>query len=429
MPRHLIHSCALLPLSLLCADELSIGDKGKFTGTIKSITPEQQIYLQSPNSPELLLLNGDALTSLRFESQQAPRVETHNIINLKNGDVIHADVNSLDAEKLTFRTPWANQLAIERSAIDSLHFGTGKNKVLYSGPKKDEWDLSRSWTFDDALVSQGWNATHRKFDSFPDRYILQFTVEWEGNVGFKCLFNSNSVDSASNSDCYYMQLNSAGFELKRISPSAKKFTTLVAFNELNAENLSDNKIRIEVRVDRTNRQMQLLINDEVKRNNIIDPMETGPSPTGTIISFSATAGNDDTQKISEINLTSWASNSAEARMERRTETKRDVLFDVESNRFSGTLKSILPGKAPQVLFENPHDPKPKPMPADKVAVIYFAGQAAAKPESTYSLRLTGGGLLHVNSFTFADDKVRALHPSLGELSIPASNIELITRIP
>ena len=421
--------CALLPIASIHADDVSLGSLGKFTGEIKAVTAQNEIHLQSPISPELLILQSDQLQSLRFDKPQKSGNETQNLLYLKNGDVIPSDITSLDADQLTFRTPWADQLKVTRKAIDSLHFGAGENKVLYIGPKKDDWELSRSWRFDDALVSQGWSPAHRKFEAFPDRYILEFTVAWQGNVGFKCLFNSNSIDGNSNTNCYFIQFNSAGFELKRQSSGNKKYTTLVSINDFTPDNIEDEEIRIEMRVDRVNRQMQLIINDKVIRNNIIDPMETGPTPDGSIVSFTATAGNDDAQTISDIRLSTWASTGTEARMEKRTEFKRDVLFDIESNRSSGTLKSIKAGKVPQVLFENPHDPSPKPLPATQVAVIYFAGESPEKPDTTFRFKLHGGGILNVNSFTFAEDLVKAQHPDLGDLGIPATMIEEIIRTP
>lgn len=422
-------SCGLLPAFLLHADEVSLGAMGKMTGKIKSVSAQNEILLQSPLSENLLLLQCENIESIEFDAAEKTSSPTNNLLYLKNGDVLAANVESLDATQLTFKTPWAEKLQVARTAIDSLHFGTGENQVLYRGPNKDDWELSRSWRFDNGLVSQGWTPAHRKFDSFPERYILTFTVEWQGNVGFKCLFNSNSIDGNNDNNCYIMQFNSAGFELKRQSTGSKKYTTLVSYNDFDGEDFEDNKANIEIRVDRGNRVMQLLINDKLKRNNIIDPMETGPMPTGNIVSFTATAGNEDTQTVSNILLSSWGSSSAEARMEKRTESKRDVMFDIESNRSSGELKSITPGKELQVLFENPHDPSPKPLPASKIAVIYFSGEKPKKSEGLFLIKLQNHGSLHVNSFTLEEGVLQANHADLGELRIKVPMIEQITRLP
>jgi hypothetical protein len=424
-----LFSCSFLPIALLHADEVSLGNQGKITGSVKSISAEKEIRMQTPLSPDLLVLQGDQLESILFEKKEDATSSSNNIVYLKNGDVIPADVESLDGKTLTFQTAWSSKLQVDRQAIDCIHFGTGENQILYRGPNKDEWNLNSSWKFDDALISEGWGAVHRKFDTMPDRYILNFDVEWENNVGFKCFFNSTTQDGNRPTDGYFIQFNTAGFELKRQSTGTKKYTTLAAFNDFTPENMEDNVMKIEIRVDRSNRLLQLLVNDKQLRNNIIDPMETGPIPDGKIVSFISTSGKDDPQTISNISLTTWGAAGTEARLEKRTDTKRDVLFDVESNRSSGTLKSIQPGKELQVLFENPHDPSPKPLAASKVAVIYFSGDKPKAEASPCIIKLHGQGALHVNSFTLADSAIVANHPSLGEIRIAVAMIESITRTP
>lgn len=426
--------CFLIPtgcltLALLHGHEVTLGDQGKISGTIQSITAEKEIRIQTPLSPEILTLQGEHLESIAFGKEGAASAPTSNILYLKNGDVIPANIESLDAQHLTFQTPWANKLQAARGALDCIHFGTGENQILYRGPNQGDWDLARSWKFDQALISEGWDPVHRKFASFPDRYILSFTVEWAGNIGFKCFFNSTSPEGSGATNAYFIQFNSAGFELKRQSSGSKKYTTLAAFNDFTPEDVEDNEMKIEVRVDRSNRLLQLVLNGKQMRNNIIDPIETGPMPQGNIVSFISTAGKDDPQTITDIQLSTWGSSGSEARLEKRTDTKRDVLFDIESNRSSGTLKSIQPGKELQVLFENPHDPSPKPLPASKVAIIYFAGEKAKAESGAYKIKLHGPGVLHVKSFTLADEVIVANHPNLGDIRIGLSMIDTITRTP
>lgn len=420
---------SLLSAGMLCADEVSLGAQGKISGTVESVSAEKEISLRTPLSPELLQFQGDQLESIVFEKGETPPSGTQNILYLKNGDVLPINVEQLDDKALAFDSPWSGKLSINRSALDSLHFGTAENLVIYRGPNENEWQTGRAWKFDEGLVSQAWGSVHRKFEPLPERYILNFTVEWTGNAGIKCLFASTSADGNGSADCYYLQFNSGGLELKRQSTGSKKYTSLAAFNDFTPDDLDDNQMAVEIRVDRSNRLLQLAVNGKQLRNNIIDPVETGPMPSGDIISFVSTAGSEDRHTVTDIRISQWGSASAEARMEKRTDTKRDVLFDIESNRSSGTLKSIKPGKDLQVLFENPHDPSPKPLPGSKVAVIYFAGEKAKDKSPPYRLKLQGTGLLHVDSFSLADGIVRAKHPELGDLEIKASLIAEISRVP
>ncbi len=420
---------SLLAAGSLCADEISLGAQGKITGTVESVSAEKEISLRSPLSPELLQFQGDQLESIVFEKSKDAPASTNNILYLKNGDVLPVTVEQLDDKTLSFESPWSGKKSVARTAIDCLHFGTSENMVLYRGPNQNEWQTGRAWKFDNALVSQAWGSVHRKFEKLPERYILNFTVEWTGNAGIKCLFASTSADGNGTADCYFLQFNSGGLELKRQSTGSKKYTSLASFNDFTPDDVEDSKMEVEIRVDRSNRLLQLAVNGKQMRNNIIDPAETGPMPSGNLISFVSTSGTEDRHTITDIRLSNWGSASAEARMEKRTDTKRDVLFDIESNRSSGTLKSITPGKDLQVLFENPHDPSPKPLPGSKVAVIYFAGENAKETPHPYRLKLHGTGTLHVDSFTLADGVLRAKHPELGDLEIAASLIAEITRIP
>lgn len=421
-----------VPLLLACgahADEVHLGTQGKISGKIEQITANRDITLTTPLSPEKLQFQGDSFQSIRFDEQKAPANRCNNIIYLKNGDVIPVNVDRMDEKGLAFEMPWSAKLTAPRTAIDSLHFGTSENTMLYAGPNPDDWELGKTWKYDNGLVSQSWGHTHREFESLPDRYIFSFKVAWTGNAGIKCLFASTSADGNSATDGYFLQFNSGGLELKRQSSGSRKYTSLATFNELTPDSLDDNEMNVEIRMDRSNRLLQLAINGKQLRNNIIDPMETGPIPTGEIISFISTNGSDDRHTISDIRITTWGSASAEARLEKRSDTKTDVLFDVESNRSSGQLKSIQPGKDLQVLFENPHDPAPKPLPASKVAVIYFSGDKADHKAPPYRIKLQGFGMLYVDAFDIADGTLRATHPVLGPLELSTTLVSEIARTP
>lgn len=420
----------LVSASWSFADVITLGGDGKISGKVESISEEGVITLSSPLSPDKLQFSRKETERIQFEEKEAPKATHNNILYLKNGDVMPIDIETLDQKQLTFALPWSAKIMADRSAIDSLHFGTSENAVLYRGPLANEWEVGRAWKFNNnGLESQAWGSTHRKFASFPDRYILNFCVEWTGNAGIKCLFASPSADSNAIVDSYFLQFNNAGLELKRQSSGARKYTSLATFNELTPDDMEDNRMRVEIRVDRVNRLLQLSVNGKQLRNNIIDPVETGPVPKGDIISFISTSGSEDKHTVTDIRVTSWGSASAEARMEKRSDTKTDVLYDIESNRSSGLLKSIKMGKELQILFENPHDPSPRPLPASKVAVIYFAGEKPKSAAPPYRIQFHGLGTLLVDSFVMHDGSVHAKHPVLGDLEIATSLISEISRKP
>jgi hypothetical protein len=426
--RWLAASSLLLSLGLH-ADEINLGADGKISGKIEEITANRDITVTSPLSPEKLQFKGESFQSIQFDDKKTSAHNTNNIIYLKNGDVIPANVEKMDDKTLSFQMPWSAKFSAPRTAIDALHFGTSENTTLYTGPNPDDWELGKTWKFDGGLVSQSWGNTHRKFDALPDRYVFSFKVAWRGNAGIKCLFASTSVDGNSATDGYFLQFNSGGLELKRQSSGSKRYTSLATFNEMTPDTMDGNEMTVELRVDRSNRLLQLAINGQQLRSNIIDPEETGRVPTGNIISFICTTGSEDRHTVSDIRITTWGSATAEARMEKRSDTKTDVLFDVESNRSSGQLKGIQPGKDLQILFENPHDPSPKPLPASKVAVIYFSGEKSDKNAPPYRIKLQGFGTLMVDAFDVTNGTLHASHPVLGALEIATDLVSEIARTP
>ncbi len=420
----------LLPLCCLPftqAEEITLGAGGKITGTIESVSEDQQITIKSALSPQPITILGKSFSGVTFDRQDsAEKNSAPNLLQLKNGDSLPITIKKLEDQTLSFSTQWAEQLSIERSQIDALYFGTAQNLSLYSGPKDKEWQLNNSWKFEDGLVSSGYGAATRKFEKLPERYIIRFHISWVGMAGFKFIFANSSDKTTEVTDCYYLQFNNAGLELKRQASGGKKHTSLAVFNDFTPEQLDDNEMLVEIRVDRSNRQLQLSVNGKELRKNIVDPLETGATPSGEFMSFLCTSGNNDKHTIDEITVSSWDSNSSDAHLEKRTDAKNDILFDLESNRSSGVLKSITAGdKEPQILFENPHDPSPHPLSASQVAIIYFSGEASSEKKAPYRIELLNDCLLQVDSFRISAGKLTVKHPLLGELEIPTS---LVTKI-
>lgn len=414
-------------LGFVQADEIAFETVGRVTGTVESVNEANEISLRSALSPDPLIIDGKRLSSILFDKNDKKTPPAPNLIYLKNGEIIPADLNSLDADRLDFKTQWSNSLQVARKEIDSLHFGTTENQLLYRGPNDKEWQLGNTWKFDKALVSAGYGSVSRKFDSFPERYIIQFHCEWTGNAGLQCFFGGSTANVNENTDCYMLTFNNAGLELKRRSTQGNKYTSLAGFTDFTPNDIPDNSIEVEIRVDNNSRLLQLRVNDKALRNNIVDPTETGAMPTGSYLHFISTTAAKDMHTITNIRLSTWGSAGGEAQQESRTDNKKDILFDFESNRSTGVLKSISPGKDPMILFENPHDPNPQPLPASKVAVIYFSGEAGEQKPSDYVLQFLGAGRLNINQFTVNNGILSTKHPLLGDIQIPTAMILEISR--
>jgi hypothetical protein len=413
----------LLGLSPACADEFLLGSLGKMTGSLVSIDSSSHLSLTSPLSPNTLDLPITALESLIFPATESNRLAPPQLLQLVNGDQLPVEIIELDATSLRYRPSWQASLQIPRSAMLSLHFDAANPQILYSGPKQDDWQLNKAWKFQaDQLVSLSWGPTHRKFESLPDRYVIDFEVAWTGNAGFKFLFASNTPDGNNDTNAYFLQFNSAGLELKRQIAQPRKYLSLATFNDLTPDQFEDSSIKFTLRVDRANRLLQLALNGKDLRRTIIDPQETGPIPSGSFFSFLATTGQDDEHRISKIQLSTWPSGSVEARQEKRPATDRDTLYDIDSNRISGKLLSIQAGKPSSILFENPHDPSPQPLPSTQVAVIHLHQTLQPITTPCYRIELRNQGILHLSEFTLREGQLQATHPLLGPLTIPRDHI-------
>jgi hypothetical protein len=417
--------------SLSAADQVTFKDQTKLTGEIATLRENQTLTMRTALSPDPLELQAESIESITFDSITRAPVAAKNLLYLKAGDVMPITSPILENGELRFDTIWSGSLKVARENIDSLHFDTAENEVIYSGPNNQEWTLSNGWRFDaddNSLVSKSWGSVHREFAALPDRYILGFTVSWTGNAGIQCRIGGSSADTNSRQNAYLFQLGSSGIELKRMA-AAGKYTILASESQLTPDKFEDNEVKVEIFVDRPNRLLQLVINGKKYRNNITDPLETGELPQGKFIHFTCTTGDEDIQMIQEITLSSWGAATAEARLEKRTDTKTDILFDIESNRSSGVIASISAGPSPNLLFENPHDPNPRPIPLSKIAVVYFSGKSAEGISTKYKIKFRGAGLLYVDQFAIGNGNLNVQHPLLGPIEISTSIIDRIDRNP
>lgn len=423
-----------LPLTLLWsshADEISLGAEGKVSGKILRFHSAQQLLLESPIASQPLEILAEKLQSLSLSPTATPPENTSpQWLELSNGDQLPISIQQLDTTTLDFLTPWNTLLKVPRRKIRAIHFDAADAKVFYQGPTND-WELSKAWKIENnALTSLAWGPAHRSFDSIPDRYVIDFDVAWtSGNAGFKFVFASDHVDGNAPSDAYFLQFNSAGLELKRQTQQQhRQYISLASFNDLTPDHFEQSRMSLTLRVDRSNRLLQLAIDGKNLRRTIIDPKETGPIPTGKVFSFQSTSGPEDQIRIQNIRISSWPSATAEARQEKRPDSPLDVLFDIDSNRISGTLHTIQPGKELTVVFESPHDPKPQPIPAHKIAVIHLSNEATQAPKQGYRMELLHRGMLHASDFTLEKDLLQLQHPLLGKLSIPRSHIRKIEKL-
>lgn len=421
----------------ICADDLTFADgSSRLTGTVRTIDEADRVEFQSPLSPEPLLLKGSTIEKVEFSMASAAPALPTALIELTNGDLLPAAIESLDERNLTVLMPSAGRLEIPRTSLSSLQLGIRQRNLVYAGPRTlDEWQNlqadTKNWKFSkNSLIANGPAAAFMNIADLPKQFILRFTIKWKDKKtpNFQVSFADPMKAKGEPSDRYYLQVGGAGLEIKREASKGKRFNTIVQLNRT-PNQFPDNEIRVEIRVDRNGSRLQLFLNGEPE-GKFIDPIS--PVPTGTGISLISNASNGSTQEIQNIEILEYDDSRTRHHSEDRGDPKTDSLISIEDDRWTGQLTKI--GKSPEgaiiYFFHSKVQTDPLEIPEVDVSTVFFSSENIVKADRDAPhlvLNLRGEGLLRVGSCRFTDDKVYAEHTLLGKLVLRRDDILSIVR--
>ena len=420
-------------LGVASADKLTLADDARLTGTIRSINEAGVIELSSILSPEPVLLKADAVDKVEFSAPDSPPPAPGTMIELTNGDLLPATIESLNDKTLTVIAGDAGCVEIPRTALKSMQLGVRKSKAVYSGPKNaEEWsrnvDESRRWKFSEgSLVANGPAQASRTFET-PLQFILKFTLKWEANPNFQIFFADPLTPKAELVDRYYLQFNGAGMEIKRESSTGKRFQTVVLLART-PDQFANNQLDVEIRVDRKTSRLHLLLNGEPEGAGI-DPAAAAPQGRGVTLINSSAAGH--TQEIRGIEILELDNVQARHRSEDRGNPKEDSLISRDEDRWSGRLLKI--SKSPDgavFSFKSDFQDAPLELAESDVSTLFFAqpeDSATPANDPPFALRLRGEGSIRVSSCAFSPDSVSARHPLLGPMNIKRTGIVAMERL-
>lgn len=415
------------------ADKLTLADDARLTGAIRSINEAGVIELSSVLSPEPVLLKADAVEKVEFSAPDSPPPTPGTMIELANGDLLPATVESLDDKTLTVITGDAGRVEIPRTALKSMQLRIHKSKAVYLGPKNaEEWsrnvDESKRWKFSDgSLVANGPAHASRNFEA-PQQFILKFTLKWQENPNFQIFFADPLTPKVEPVDRYYLQFNGAGMEIKRESSTGKRFQTVVLLART-PDQFTNNQLEVEIRVDRKTSRIHLLLNGEPEGAGI-DPAAAAPKGGGITLVNSSAAGK--TQEIRGIEIRELDNAQARHRSEDRGNPKEDSLISRDEDRWSGRLIKISKGPEGAVFFfKSDFQDAPLELSESDVSTIFFARPEDTAPpadDPPFALRLRGEGSLRVSSCSFSPDEVSARHPLLGPMKIKRTGVVAMERL-
>ena len=417
----------------LRADNLTMADDARLTGTVRSINEAGVVELTSALSPEPVLLKSSAVAKVEFSAPPTEANPPGTLIELANGDVLPATLESLDDKNLTVVTADAGRLTIPRLALKSLQLGIHKRKVIYSGPRNlQEWshdgEDATSWTFTNkSLVSNGPAQASRNFET-PQQFIFKFTLKWQANPSFKIYFADPLTPTTEAVDRYYLQFNNAGMEIKRESSKDPRYQTVI-LPAASPDKYPANQVDVEIRVDRKASRLHLFINGEPEGSGF-DP--SGKAPVGNGVTLLSSAATRASQEILGIEVAEFDNTGTRHRAEDRGDPKTDSMISRDDDRWGGHLTGIRPGPDGAVFaFKSDFQEAPLELSEADVSTVFFAKpqqDAAPGPAIAFVLRLRGEGSLRVSSCTFSDDAISVVHPLLGALKISRAGVTALERL-
>lgn len=430
---NLIPWLALALAGVTSADKLTLASDARLTGTVRSIHESGVVELASDLSPEPLLLKAGAVEKVEFTAPESPPDPAGTLIELTNGDLLPATLESLDDTHLSVTTGDTGHITIPRTALKSMQLGVHKRKASYTGPKNaEEWshdvDEAKHWNFsNNALVANGPAQGARDLE-LPRQFILKFSLKWQANPNFQIYFADPLTPQVEAVDRYYMQFNGAGLEIKRESSNGKRFQTVILLART-PDQFANRQMDVEIRVDRKASRLHLLLNGEPEGAGV-DPSAEAPEGGGVALVNSAATGLS--QEIRGIEVLELDNVRTRHRSEERGDLKNDSLISRDEDRWSGRLIGIHK-KPAGVMFSFKSDFQEEALELSDadVSTVFFA-QAEPQPtpdkDQSFSLRLSGEGSLRVSSCTFSGDSVSSLHPLLGPLKIKRAGVVAIERL-
>ena len=419
----------LIATAVARGDLVEIGDDDRIAGSVTSINQDGQVTLKSELSEQPLLIRPERISRVVFQSDaEPPAGSPDQQLELDNGDRVPCRVLSMDDEAVRITTWFAGELRVPRAHVAALHFGVTDPAMIFGGEQVlDGWSKSEAWsiTEEGMFVSGGVGRTARKVDDLPARFIVRFRYEWKGNPNLRFYFADSLMDQGT-ADRYFLTINSAGMELKRQSTSGRINHSL-AQDHRRPKEISADGMDIEIRVDREERMLHLLINGDLV-DRFIDPVKSVPKGNGLMIESSASGSSANF--VSGLEVLEWTDKPQNRRSKNTGDPDKDTVLDRQGEHFSGIAEAITgPASKPEIVFRHPHAAEPLKVPLDQAAALYFRDTERAggdKPQPL-TLALTDDGSLTPESCRVDDRSAVCAHPLLGELKINRRAIRSLSR--
>ncbi|MEO0018143.1 MAG: hypothetical protein RLZZ522_1426, partial [Verrucomicrobiota bacterium] len=223
---------AMMPPQVV-ADDLILEGKEQLSGKVLAIDLDGTVLLDTPLAPEPVALNGESVSKVLFSASEVKIPPAGCQVALLNGDVLPAEIETIDGRHLTLRSSVAGPLVIPRAMVSSLSFGASQSEVIFAGPDglggwTQDPPAAAAWAFDKGALRAGATGTISRQLELPQNFIVRFKLAWDASPNFKFHFASPVKAGEGAVDQYYLQFSSAGFEIKRESSTGRHFPEMNA---------------------------------------------------------------------------------------------------------------------------------------------------------------------------------------------------------
>ena len=429
MGRRLLTSAIILVAAgITHGDQLRLSDGSRLTGDVVSMKGDGTLTIRADVALDAIEILPKRIRRVDFETRTPEPLDHDARVQLINGDIGPCDILSIGDATIEVHTDFAGDLTIPRGVIDRMQLGIRPHRIILSGFGEESSWISPSdrWSIENgSLASSDTGYVGRGFDELPPAFSLSFDLKWEQRPTFKVFFCSDpGKGSGGELDRYYLQFNTAGFELKRQSSGKTSFHPLGAVNR-GPETFKDREVHIELRVDRPARMLYLYLDGELE-GRFPDQLDEMPEAQGVV--FESGAKGERAHVVSNFELRQWNASGDRHKGEDRGDEKADAVIDHDGQRFGGALLETAAREGQQVvLFQSPHLKDALEIPINRISTIFLAGAQAAAEESPLFFGLDAGGKLSASSGRFDDQVISVDHELLGQLQIQRSAVTSLDR--
>jgi len=419
--------------SLLClsssfsiqAETVELKNGDILSGDINSLDKDR-VALNSPLASNALEIKTESIDRIVFPDQDKDTPTHTERLILTNSDVIPCNVISMDDKNLLISTWYAGKFSIPRTSIHSLQFGISEDESIYKGQDGlSQWSTREgNWTLSDSNYScRGAGTIARKLD-LARNVRFNFDLSWKEKPNFVFRFCAENDASMTRQDTYELLFNSAGMQIRRFENSKQPGVPLADI-PIKPHSVSEQSLHIDLRVNRGSKLITLFINGK-EEGTWPDPFAESK---GNYIILNSRSSKDGTCMISNLQVSSINDGSLPRHREKNITTKTDVLLDSEGEKISGSITSISeaePNKR-KITFAANYSANPIQVPDRRISTLFFAQSEKDVPPSptTFTAMLAGNGAIQLENPILKNDQMLCQHPILGSFNI---NIKALAHI-